>query len=492
MALESEADILIYGGQAGGGKTWLLVGELTRRIDNPDFRAVIFRRTSPQIMGGGGIWDEANKLYRPLGARMREGQSLDATFPSGAVVEFCHLQLEKNKFDHQGKQYAAICFDEVTHFTETQFFYLVSRNRSSSGIKPYIRATCNPDAGSWVAAFIDWWIDPESGLPIPERSGVLRYFYREENDGDDQIFWADSKEEIIALKPHLSPDDIMSVTFVPASLDDNQILLQNDPSYKSKLLSLPRVERMRLLGGNWKIQEGAIIDAEWIKRYTIVDNRAFRFSHTGLSFDVPIAACKRIATIDTAGSSKEKAAVKRGDPPSWSVCAVWDSLPYYQANYDGSRVLLIELLFLRFVWRKQCEWNELKTAVPNVLQTWNVSRAYIENAQTGPALKSEIKGIQVEMVGPTISGMRDSSNGAKYERAVASGMLTRVEQGKIFVPYESEPWLPPWIRELTVWTGLPKEVADQIDVTSYACHVSKKESTSWGGVIKVPQQGQRV
>src|SRR5436305_14925946 len=71
-----------------------------------------------------------------------------------------------------------VCFDELTHFTAHQFFYMVSRNRSTCGVRPYIRATCNPDADSWVADFLAWWIDPQTGLPIPERAGVLRYYIR--------------------------------------------------------------------------------------------------------------------------------------------------------------------------------------------------------------------------------------------------------------------------------------------------------------------------
>jgi hypothetical protein len=74
-------------------------------------------------------------------------------------------------YDWQGAQIPLICFDELTHFRAHQFFYMVSRNRSTCGVRPYIRATCNPDADSWVANFLAWWIDPETGFPIPERAG---------------------------------------------------------------------------------------------------------------------------------------------------------------------------------------------------------------------------------------------------------------------------------------------------------------------------------
>ncbi len=287
--------------------TWLLCAEPLRRVHNAGYRAVIFRRTYPQIMGGGGLWEEANELYRPQGAKMREGSELDATFPSGANVRFRQLQYENTKYEYQGHQYTNISFDELTHFTESQFFYLMSRNRSTCGIKPYIRATCNPDAGSWVAKFIEWWIG-EDGYPIPERTGVLRYFVRKE---DDTLHWADSKHELQELYPHIPGDNILSVTFVPATLDDNKILMERDPGYKAKLMSLPRIERLRLLGGNWRVTEGSIIDMDWLNHRWAMDNHHFVILYQGNVYRVPVAKTRRFATIDTAGTSKEKAAAAK-------------------------------------------------------------------------------------------------------------------------------------------------------------------------------------
>ncbi len=97
---------------------------------------------------------------RTLGAR-------EWRWPRAGKIKFSHLQFETTVYDWQGAQIALICFDELTHFTAHQFFYMVSRNRSTCGVKPYIRATCNPDADSWVADFLAWWIDRETGLPIP-------------------------------------------------------------------------------------------------------------------------------------------------------------------------------------------------------------------------------------------------------------------------------------------------------------------------------------
>ncbi len=265
--LESAADVLVYGGAAGSGKSFGLLLEPLRHINNPGFGTVIFRRTSPQITNPGGLWDESASLYSLLGAKPNRGM-LEWKFEQGARVVFRHLQYEHNIYDWQGAQIALIGFDELTHFTEKQFFYLLSRNRSTCGVRPYLRATTNPDAESWVAQFIAWWIDPDTGYPIPARSGVIRYFLRV----NEEIKWADTREDLLPDVPKEIPPDerafaIKSFTFIPAKLDDNQILKQKDPGYLANLLAQPLVERERLLGGNWKIVPagGKVFNRYWFE-----------------------------------------------------------------------------------------------------------------------------------------------------------------------------------------------------------------------------------
>lgn len=251
--LASPADIAIYGGAAGGGKTWALLMEPLRNIDNPQFGAVFFRRTTVQIRNEGGLWDESQILYPQIGGDPKEHE-LWWRFPGGASVSFAHLEHDKSRFNYQGAQIPLICFDELTHFTPTQFWYMVSRNRSMCGVRPYIRATCNPDADSWVAKLIEWWIDQNTGLAIPERAGVLRWFVRV----GDVLIWGDSPEDLSEyVMPDGTPIPPKSLTFVPAKLSDNKALMAADPGYMASLLSLPMVERERLLGGNWKIRPAA-------------------------------------------------------------------------------------------------------------------------------------------------------------------------------------------------------------------------------------------
>jgi predicted phage terminase large subunit-like protein len=247
--LSTPADIAIYGGAAFGGKSFALLLESVRHSDNPKFGAVIFRRTTKMIRAEGGLWDTAEELFTELQAKPNISQ-LAWTFPGGAKVSFAHLEHESNKFDWQGAQVALLGFDELTHFTASQFWYLISRNRSGSGVAGYVRATTNPDPDSWVADLIAWWIDQETGYAIPERSGVVRWFIRYRNE----LIWADSKEELLEQFPDLSPK---SLTFIASSFRDNQIGLAKDPTYMASLDALPEVERERLKFGNWKIKPAA-------------------------------------------------------------------------------------------------------------------------------------------------------------------------------------------------------------------------------------------
>jgi len=253
MFLASPADIAILGGAAGGGKSWALLLEPLRHSHNPQFGGVIFRRTTVQVRNEGGLWDESMKLYPLIGAEPKE-HVLEWQFPAGASMSFAHLEHDKTVLNWQGSQVAYLGFDELTHFSAKQFWYMVSRNRSMSGVRPYIRATTNPDADSWVAEFIAWWIDPDTGFAIPDRAGVLRWMVRI----GDTIIWADSPEELEQYKsPDGTPIPPKSVTFIPAKLSDNPALMAADPGYLANLMALPTVERERLLGGNWKIRPAA-------------------------------------------------------------------------------------------------------------------------------------------------------------------------------------------------------------------------------------------
>lgn len=305
--LSSPADLVIYGGAAGGGKTYALLLEECRNSDNEKFNSVIFRRNNTQIFTNGGLWDSAMGLLPLIGATPKKTPKPSFIFPSGAKVVFDHLERYADCLSYQGSQIVFLGFDELTHFEEEVFWYMFSRIRSDSGISGYVRATTNPDPDSWVRQFIDWWIGPD-GLAIPERSGKIRWFIRI----NGEVIWGDSRMELLRRqfdgeitavdKTHDDVSDLFildendskaqtvvmpgeagvlyvitgtkeffqwdgteyrrltapkSVTFILSTLQDNKILMRNDPSYLSNLQSLPLVEQERLLGGNWNIRPAA-------------------------------------------------------------------------------------------------------------------------------------------------------------------------------------------------------------------------------------------
>lgn len=259
MALSSPADIVIGGGAAGVGKTFTLLLEPLRHKDVKGFGTVIFRRTSPQIKAEGALWDTSLNIYNNVSGAIPRESSLEWLFGSTSKLKFAHLEHEKNIYDYQGAQIPFIGFDELPHFTKKMFFYMLTRNRSVCGVKPYIRATCNPDPESWLAEVIAWWIDPETGFPIPDRNGVLRYMMV---DGDN-IIWGDSKDEVkqkgayildeLVSKSGIPAEEfIKSITFISGDIYENKELLSVNPAYLGNLLAQDEATQMALLRGNWK------------------------------------------------------------------------------------------------------------------------------------------------------------------------------------------------------------------------------------------------
>ena len=258
--LSTPADIAIGGGAAGCGKTRGLLMEPIRHRKIKDFGAIIFRRTYPQITVEGGLWDESTKLYPYLGAIPND---LQWNFLSGAKLTFRHMLNEKVLADYQGAQIPLIGFDELTHFTKRMFIYMLTRNRSACGVKPYIRGTCNPDPDSFVADFIEWWIDQDTGFPDLSRAGKLRYMIADQ----DNFIWGNTPLEVYEKAEYVfndimyknysfkqKLDVIKSVTFIPGTINDNPILQQKDPGYLGNLLAQDEETKSRLLMGNWKIR----------------------------------------------------------------------------------------------------------------------------------------------------------------------------------------------------------------------------------------------
>jgi predicted phage terminase large subunit-like protein len=208
------------------------------------------------------MWDQSQDLYRSFNAHGRE-QYLDWRFPSGAYLQFAHMGHEKIKYDWKGAQLSFIGWDQLEDFSWGQFSYLLSRGRSTTGsIHSYVRATCNPDPDHWLRRFIDWWIDDDTGLAIESRSGVIRWYVVIE----DVVHWADNREELI--KEFGEDCHPLSFTFIRSSIFDNPIGMKTNPGYLAYLKGMSKVDRERLLGGNWNIRAAAgnFFRREWFEQ----------------------------------------------------------------------------------------------------------------------------------------------------------------------------------------------------------------------------------
>lgn len=261
------------------GKSHLLQMHPLKYVpEDTNFNGVFFRRVTTQLVGAGGLWPESQKLYAPFKIKTRTKPQLQHKFPNGGTLTFMHMQHEDNRLDHQGLQYSAVYFDELTHFTETQFTYLLSRLRSDAKSKSYCMASCNPDNASWVLNWIEWWLDKE-GYPDPDKKGKLRYYVVV----DDKPVFANTKEELKEKFPDQcrvwNPIDEeyveiepKSITFIGGTIFDNPILIKKNPNYLATLKSLPRVERARLLDGNWYVKpEGSgHFERSWLEEVETV------------------------------------------------------------------------------------------------------------------------------------------------------------------------------------------------------------------------------
>jgi predicted phage terminase large subunit-like protein len=367
--LASAADIAIYGGAAGGGKSFALLLEALRHTNNTNYGAVIFRRTTPQIRNEGGLWDESAKIYGGIAGAVPKQQTLEWRFPSGAAISFAHLEHDTDVLSWQGAQVPLIGFDELTHFSARQFWYMLSRNRSTCGVRPYVRATCNPDPDSFVASLISWWIDQETGYAIPERSGVIRYFVRV----NDELFWANDSEKLKSRFPLAG--EPKSFTFIAASVEDNKILLDADPGYRANLHALPTVDRERLLKGNWKVRDdsASIIKAGWWQLWPKDKPLPFCF-HTFASYDTAFTERDR--------DKKDHEKSAHSARTTWGVFAD-------EMNGGRHAMILIE------AWNDQAGYPELRENAIAHHKDFNPDVSLIERKASGISLIQDLRNMRL-------------------------------------------------------------------------------------------------
>lgn len=256
------ADEVLYGGAAGGGKSDGLLAGVTRWINEPQFRALILRRTFPELKKS--LYDRAGELYKGIdpGATFNETDK-EWEFSTGAKLYFGHAQYEHDVEQYQGAAFQFIGFDELTHFTEKQYLYLFTRARSAHGLPVRVRATANPGGPGhdWVQRRWAPWLDrrPEY-TGYRAASGEVLYFLPGRTPDEPERMLEGGKAEardLLAAWEQLSAEDQANTprprsrTFIGAKLSDNPALMRNDPGYADRIRVQDALTRRQLLDGDW-------------------------------------------------------------------------------------------------------------------------------------------------------------------------------------------------------------------------------------------------
>ncbi len=276
----AETDVL-YGGAAGGGKSYAMLVDPLRYAHRAAHRALIIRRSMPELRE---LIDKSRELYPKAfpGCKYREVEKL-WNFPSGAKIEFGFLERDADVYRYQGQAYSWIGFDEITHLpTEFSWNYLASRLRTTdSEITPYMRCTANPGGvgAHWVK---NRYIQPSE----PDKSFVGK--------------------------------DGLTRKFIPARLEDNPFLA-TDGRYEQMLKALPPTQRKQLLEGNWDVNEGAAFTEFSIEEHVIPP------------FEIPIH-WDRVKGIDY-GYASESACIWATIDPSDGTLIVYREL--YKKGLTG-------------------------------------------------------------------------------------------------------------------------------------------------------------
>ncbi|MBQ1244152.1 MAG: terminase family protein [Clostridia bacterium] len=215
--IEADATEVLFGGAAGGGKSFgQLIDALLYALKYPKSKQLILRRTFAEL--------EKSLIRVSLSLFPREIYTYNSTlhsgkFKNGSILDFGYCATENDVFQYQSAEYDAVRFDELTHFTEFQYLYLISRVRGANDNPKQIKSSTNPGGvgHSWVKSrFVD---------PSPPDTPFTA------SDGSRRIF-------------------------IPSKIDDNLFLMKSDPEYKKRLLALPESQKKALLYGDWNIFEG--------------------------------------------------------------------------------------------------------------------------------------------------------------------------------------------------------------------------------------------
>lgn len=214
---------ILFGGGAGGGKSFALIADVYEYCKLPKASALLFRRTFPELQES--IINKCLEFY-PTNAYKYNSSDKVMTFTNGSRLKFGYLENENDKYRYQGGEWGYIGFDELTHFSLTQYLYMKSRNRNTKGYPNVMRCTSNPGG-----KYHDW---------------VKNRFI-----------------DVAAANEVYTDEHGTKRLFIPSLLKDNPHL--DFEEYTKSLMHLPDVEREALLNGNWELSFGEVFKREDFK-----------------------------------------------------------------------------------------------------------------------------------------------------------------------------------------------------------------------------------
>jgi phage terminase large subunit-like protein len=352
---------VLFGGAAGGSKSWALLMAAAQYVEVPGYAALLLRSSFPDLMQPGALIPVSKEWWyqRDIDGRRAEwnSQSRRWTFPSGATITFGYLERDDDVFQYQGAAYQFIGFDEATQHTEARYRYLFSRLRRarSLDVPLRMRATANPGGRGheWVK---------KRFITDPERGRV----------------------------------------FIPSKMQDNPALDATD--YIRSLSHLDPITRAQLLSGDWDAYAGGRFKREWIRKYVIDRDGMWHF---GDKTYPPNLITGRFLTVDSAATVKTLA---KDDPDSTAISA-WGETPCGFLAWLGCRVV-------------QCEIPDIAPHVAEMYAQHGARLAVVEGIGVGKGAAQLCKRHSARMNVVELKSVPDKLTNAAYAMNMAeSGRL---------------------------------------------------------------------
>ena len=219
--IKSDAFETLFGGAAGGGKSYgQLIDALLYALKYPKSKQIIFRSTFADLEKS--LIRVSLDLY-PLSIADYNSSKHTWKFNNGSIIDFGYIQYEKDVYQYQSAEYDVIRFDELTHFTEFMYTYMISRCRGANTYPKRIKSSTNP-------------------------GGVGHAWVKER--------FIDIGEPNVIHNCKLETGEEVTRIFIPSLVTDNKFMLEYDPDYIKRLDALPEKERKALKYGDWDIYDG--------------------------------------------------------------------------------------------------------------------------------------------------------------------------------------------------------------------------------------------